>query len=380
MIKLGEGIIPKTLYGSRLGELNVQNQHRQIPGENQSAACQGKFIDNRLEYWYHNGINDGTSTFPNSVEQYSYLPAIIASAKIFYNATNSIGLIYEKSYTPKDGTFHLKNDAWRFMNYDYLKNRNPVHNIVLRTGEQVAVQHTAADPIKYELATVDNYLYNNYRDTPELHFIPPVGIGILPLLSNDGNHENSILNIMVEMGIEVETQSHGGNVLFTAMRNAQPNPTVMGYMTMNHQFAEPIVGDQPITPSTTQTLERQPEPTSVDVEIASRVRARRDDGGYDDTIIRQEQRLLQQETQRLERQLQYDERMHNDEIKAIKETTEKALQEIKKLEKQYKDMISHKPPPPKRQRETPQPPPPPPAAQPPRPPPPKSPEPERAFN
>ncbi|KAL4713395.1 hypothetical protein ACJJTC_010380 [Scirpophaga incertulas] len=140
------------------------------------------------------------------------------------------GLIYEKTHVPKDGTFHVRNNAWRFLNYDYLTNRAPIHNVLLRNGEQMACEHITAEPVnghwniafaqlgwkhitaepvKYEFATIDNYLYNNIQNTPGLSYTPPVGIGILPLLSSDGNHENSILNIMVEVGITVECMSHG---------------------------------------------------------------------------------------------------------------------------------------------------------------------------
>ncbi|KAL4720865.1 hypothetical protein ACJJTC_016546 [Scirpophaga incertulas] len=140
------------------------------------------------------------------------------------------GLIYEKTHVPKDGTFHVRNNAWRFLNYDYLTNRAPIHNVLLRNGEQMACEHITAEPVnghwniafaqlgwkhitaepvKYEFATIDNYLYNNIQNTPGLSYTPPVGIGILPLLSSDGNYENSILNIMVEVGITVECMSHG---------------------------------------------------------------------------------------------------------------------------------------------------------------------------
>ena len=85
MIKLGNGITPEILYGKTLKNLSDQNQHRQVAGEVQSSACQGRFIDNRIEYWYHNGIYDNATreSNPKSVEQCSYLPALIASASIY---------------------------------------------------------------------------------------------------------------------------------------------------------------------------------------------------------------------------------------------------------------------------------------------------------
>lgn len=274
MIKMSENITPATLYGKKIGDLGVQGQQRQVAGESQSAACQGKFIDNRLEYWYHNGIYDAATREhrPNSVEKYSYLPALIASATRYYNATNTIGKIYEREHVPTDGAFHIKNNAWRYLQYDYLKSRNPIHNVVLRDGTQTAVNHMAAEPIKYEFATIDNYLYSNMLNVPKIDYTPPIGIGILPLLSSDGNHENSILNIMVETGIEIEALSHGQNILYTAMRNPQPNPLVMGYRMSDHKFSEIILGHQPITSLTENPIERQPEPITENVEIASRSR------------------------------------------------------------------------------------------------------------
>lgn len=292
MIKLGENITPQILYGSTLHDLADQNQMRQIPGEKNSAACQGKFIDNRAEYWFHNGIYDlQTNQFkPESIEKYSFLPALIASAKTFYNATNSIGLIFSKSYEPKDGTFYLRNDAWRMINYDYMKNKNPLHNVVLRDGTQTAVEHTAAKALAYENATVDNYLYNNWTTEPELHFIPNVGIGILPLLSSDGNHEKSILNIMVELSIEIEAMSHGQNILYSSVRNPQPNPLVMGYRVKDHKFSEIVIGHQPITSLTENAHSHEPEHSSVNIEIAGRSSTAR---SSEEIIQRQMQPVLQ---------------------------------------------------------------------------------------
>lgn len=275
-VKFGENISAKTLYGEPLSALDKQNQARQVAGEKQSAACQGKFIDNRAEFWYHNGIYDTTTGIVNnqSIESYSYLPALIASAKIFYNATNSIGIIYTKSYSPKDGTFHYRNDAWRFSKYDYLKNRNPIHNVEVRSGVQTAVNHAASRAVHYDNATVDNYLYNNWTEEPSLGFIPSIGIGILPLLSSDGAHEKSILNIMCEFEINIEAQSHGQNILYTAMRNPQPNPLIMGYRLTDHQYGEIVIGHQPITNLQENALENQPEPTAIAVEVASKRRRR----------------------------------------------------------------------------------------------------------
>lgn len=309
MIKLGEGITPTTLYGVKLGDLTVQSQYRQIAGDSQSAACQGKFIDNRMEYWYHNGIFDLVTNEKKtaSIEKYSYLPALIASAKTYLNATNTIGKIYEKEHRPKDGTFHIKNQAWRFMNYDYLKSRNPIHNVVLRDGTQTAVAHEPANAVKYENATVDNYLFSNILNVPELEFAPALGIGIIPLLSSDGNHENSILNIMVETCIEIEAMSHGQNILYTAMRNPQPNPLVMGYRMSDHKSAELILGHQPITSLMANPIEHQPEPNSENMEIVAR--ARREAGEtYDHTELEKKIAHEEQQTNAMKRKIETDEK------------------------------------------------------------------------
>lgn len=334
MIKLGDNITPKILYGIKLGDYQIQSQHRLITGDNQSAACQGKFIDNRMEYWYHNGINDLTTgnIQKESIERYSYLPAIIASAKVYYNATNTIGLIYEKEHKPSDGTFHLRNNAWRFLKYDYLKSKNPIHNVVLRDGTQTAVEHTAAEPVKYEYATVDNYLYSNIVNVPQLSFTPPVGIGILPLLSSDGNHENSILNIMIETGIEIEAYSHGGNILYTAMRNTQPNPLVMGYRMNDHKYSELILGHQPITSITENPIEHQPEPNSVQVEIASR--RQRATGPLNEKEINE----IRSKLETLESSIE-QEKKDITELKSKGQTEHNAIGELKKKTAQYQKML-----------------------------------------
>ncbi|KAL4710079.1 hypothetical protein ACJJTC_016481 [Scirpophaga incertulas] len=346
MIKLGENITPATLYGKKIGELTAQSQYRQVAGDNQSAACQGKFIDNRMEYWYHNGIYDTTTgqRSTESIEMYSYLPALIASAKIFYNATNSIGLIYEETHVPKDGTFHVRNNAWRFLNYDYLTNRAPIHNVVLRNGEQMACEHIIAEPVKYEHATIDNYLYNNIQNTPGLSYTPPVGIGILPLLSSDGNHENSILNIMVEVGITLECMSHGQNVLYTAMRNPQPNPFVMGYQMKDHQFAEIILGHQPITSLIKTPIERQPDPVSVNVLLPSGSRSRREAGDtYDHSKLEKNEQLLKKELEQLQHQVQYDEQLYGEQIAGLQTVNDAVKKRIEEIERKLKPRTGPKP-------------------------------------
>lgn len=356
MIQMGDNIKPETLYGKKLGTFGEQGQYRQIAGDDQSAACQGKFIDNRMDYMYHNGIYDlTTGEFKTaSVEQFSYLPALIGSAKVFYNATNSIGLIYENSHTPKDGIFHYKNDAWRLLKYDYLKNNNPMYNVVLRTGEQTAVFHKPSQPIKYEFATVDNFLYNNWNDNPNLHFITPVGVGIIPLLSKDGNHENSILNIIVQTSITIEAKSHGGNILYTAMRNPQPNPTVMGYMVADHQFQEIRVGNQPIISSTTESYEGQPDPNSVNTEIATTgARRGREVEKYDDREIRAEQESLKRKLHEDENKLQEEsnrivnmEKKYLNDIKKLKEDTGRLAEQLKQIDEAFRRTTASMTPPP----------------------------------
>ncbi|KAJ2951344.1 hypothetical protein O0L34_g5746 [Tuta absoluta] len=210
--------------------------------------------------------------------------------QIYYNATNSIGLIYEKSYTPKDGLFHVKNDAWRMANYDILKTTSPTYNQSVRNGIQLAVDQGAAQPLKYELATVDNFLYHNWTQSPQLQHQPPIGIGILPLLSSDGAHESSILNIMVEVGITIETTSHGQNIL---MGQTQPNPLIMGYRITDHKFSEIFIGNQPITSITPTQLEVQPHPTPTEIVIAGMDRTRRE-AEFDDTEIRNAENQAQQ--------------------------------------------------------------------------------------
>lgn len=71
MTKIADNIKPEILYGKKLGDLAAQGQHRLIGGEVQNGACQGKFIDNRLEYWYYNGIYDMRHGDKNS-KRYQY--------------------------------------------------------------------------------------------------------------------------------------------------------------------------------------------------------------------------------------------------------------------------------------------------------------------
>lgn len=329
MIKLGNNITPEILYGKTLKTLTVQGQHRQVAGDIQSGACQGRFIDNRMEYWYHNGIYEDGNIKTNSIEQYSYLPALIASASKFLNATNSIGLIYENEHKPTDGVFHIKNNAWRFLNYDYLKSKAPIHNIILRDGMQTSVNHMAAGPIKYEFATVDNYLYSNILNVPALEFTRPIGIGIIPLLSSDGAHENSILNIMVETGIEVEAMSHGQNILYTAMRNPQPNPLVMGYRMSDHKQSGIILGHQPITDLISTPIEHQPEPVSENTEIASRQRRGLEGESYDHSNLENNQKFIENEIRSLQAEQNY-EKTKIEEINKNQQNEKSTLADLKR--------------------------------------------------
>lgn len=135
----GTSITPDVLYGVPLHKLTspTTTSYSVVGNSSYGATSQSRKIDNRMEYKFciqekHSPDEDG-AYIAQSNDSYFYIPSLIMEAKIFYNATNSIGKIYEKSYSPPDGLFFKYNNA--FYNPGYMPRVfGPSHDIELNTG------------------------------------------------------------------------------------------------------------------------------------------------------------------------------------------------------------------------------------------------------
>lgn len=190
-ITLGKNITAETLYGKILEDLPeaaTTDMDKTLYG----ATSQSKPIDNKISYefvterWKNKSrqkLNDGNF----------YIPGLLMQAGILYNATNSIGEIYSKSYTPKDGTFHKYNNAWYNVQTGMRAEGNP-HEINLSTGNitdfkltRVASNHK----VSYDTATIDNVMFSGLEGGGSTSIGASLGIGIVPLLNNDDTLHNT---------------------------------------------------------------------------------------------------------------------------------------------------------------------------------------------
>lgn len=203
---MGNEIKSEMLYGKSIDGLAAGSDL-----DPDHSTAQAKIITNTIKYKISN------------TQTKMYLPPLIMESKMLFNATNSIGPIYNNEYSPNDGTFHTLNEG--------LKNEN---NITIRmagnpqtlsmdgTTNKINVKpyHTK----EYETATVDNLQIGRdmYSNAPG-GFMTSLGVGIVPLLNADGSLEKSILNIMVETFINLECISHGTNLLMADNNRPQPN-------------------------------------------------------------------------------------------------------------------------------------------------------------
>ncbi|CAK1591710.1 unnamed protein product [Parnassius mnemosyne] len=147
---------------------------------------------------------------------------------ILFNATNSIGPIFEMTYTPKDGTFHTDNDGFENAS-DYIIRNEPM-SIIVNTGNTAvrSVTCVKSNTKIYNEATVDNITIRRLYTNAQQYFMGSIGVGIIQLLNKDGSLEDVILNIIVETTIDIECISHGTNLLMGKYSRVQPNTLFTG--------------------------------------------------------------------------------------------------------------------------------------------------------
>lgn len=211
-ISVGTNIKAETLYGKILDKLDTGDDK----DPNHSTA-QAMIIDNRIEY----------ALKLNNVSKNFFLPPLIMESTILYNATNSIGPIFEKSYQPKDGLFHSINTG--FENSDKILRNTPYMQVLdIGNGRLSEATYTKGNTKPYEQATVDNMTIGGMMTNAPHDFMGSLGIGIIPLLNQDGTLEDALLNILVETSIDLECISHGTNLLMSKYDSPQPNTNYAG--------------------------------------------------------------------------------------------------------------------------------------------------------
>lgn len=80
----------------------------------------------------------------------------------------------------------------------------------------------------YAEATIDNMPIGGLFSNAPKNFMGSVGLGIIPLINQDGTLEDSLLNILVETSIDLECVSHGTNLLMKQHSRPQPNTNYAG--------------------------------------------------------------------------------------------------------------------------------------------------------
>lgn len=211
-VHMGKSISPTTLYGETLDRLtggtNLDPEH---------STAQAKIIDNKIAYHFKlNGVN----------KQF-HLPPLIMEATTLFNATNSIGPIYEKEYDVKDGTFHAANEGFE-TDDSILRDMGAPQLISASSGGLRSATYVRHRTKKYEEATIDNLTIGGLFANAQKEFAGSLGVGIVPLLNKDGSLEDAILNIMVETYIQLECTSHGTNLLMGKYNKPQPNTLFAG--------------------------------------------------------------------------------------------------------------------------------------------------------
>lgn len=211
-VLMGNKITAESLYGKPIDQYaagtNLDPEH---------STAQAKIIDNTVQYSLK--INNTTKKF--------FLPPLIMESTILYNATNSIGPIFEKSYTPVDGTFHNSNEGFEDSDM-MLRNATYMQSLNTSNSRLKNLEYVKGLTKDYESATIDNMTIGGMGSNAPKNFMGSIGIGIIPLINKDGSLEDSLLNILVETSIDLECISHGTNLLMSKFEKAQPNTNYAG--------------------------------------------------------------------------------------------------------------------------------------------------------
>lgn len=223
-IQQGTNITPDFLYGKPLKEWAPLGQSKDMPVDYPGCGSQGRTVDNRIDLIFD--IKEKIETYDVPLNDGNFLsPPLLMQASVLLNATNSVGLIYEKNYTPKDGTFHSLNNAWHLEGLQPRSQGAP-HQIEQVSGIISAVnvnRPTVISGLSYHEATVDNITYCSLGGTPGEQVGHSLGMGVVPLLNADNTLEKSVFGLMVETYIEIEAMSHGTNILMVNNNYPQPN-------------------------------------------------------------------------------------------------------------------------------------------------------------
>lgn len=252
-VTLGSNITPTILYGTKLKDLPSAATSKDIAKENYGATAQAVIVDNRVTYNFKATVkvnNDETDLNDGNF----YIPSMIMQAKTLFNATNSVGPIYQKTYTPADGTFHSINNAF-FTSGIQQRPSAPPFDLNQTTGAmtETAITREYLNLLPdYTTVTIDNIMFNSHDNNSGGGFAHSIGIGIVPLLNLDSNIENAILNFIVETRIIIEGTSHGTNLLMGKSINyPQPNIYDVGLISHKRKFTnafgicgKPITGEK----------------------------------------------------------------------------------------------------------------------------------------
>lgn len=220
-VEMGDNIKSESLYGKTIDGYETGEEK-----DPKHSTAQAHIMDNTVKYVFK--LNEANKNF--------HLPPLIMESSILYNATNSIGPIFEKGHSPSDGLFHSANIG--FENDDMIL-RNTTYQQVLNTGsgslkDAKYVKNKTKD---YETATIDNNTIGGLMRNAGTNFMGSVGIGIIPLLNVDGTLEDAVLNILVETSINLECLSHGTNLLMSSYGRPQPNTLYSGLSVDKYKWA-----------------------------------------------------------------------------------------------------------------------------------------------
>lgn len=266
-IQTGRQIDPIFLYGHPLKKWPLSATVKDMPVDYPGCGSQGRMVDNRIDIIYDTIEKVDSYDVPLNDGNF-YVPPLLCQASLLMNATNSLGPIFEKNYTPKDGTFHQLNNAWHLEGLQPRSN-GPPHQIEQVTGIISAInvnRPTAISNIAYEEATIDNITYLSMNGSPGEQMAHSIGIGVVPLLNIDNTLEKSVFGVMIETFIEIEGLSHGTNVLMTHNIYPQPNTYHVGLQAVKRSWKGAFgVGGKPVV-----SLQHEIIDTDDDAEFLTR--------------------------------------------------------------------------------------------------------------